>query len=119
MVPDACATRGFAIVTECRSDTSYLVGGNRGSCSCPTEHNAFVGSPRCYRLCRLAAGVRPIAVRVILGQGTKQNEVVPSFPELIYHSVGKVGAFVAANSYFHVSTSLLVVRASFLRDFIG
>ena len=75
--------------------------------------------PRCYRLCGLAAGERPVAVGVILGQGTKQDEVVPDFPELIYHSVGKVGAFVAANSYFHVRTSLLVVRASFLRDFIG
>ena len=47
------------------------------------------------------------------------DEVVAAFPELFDHSVGKVGAFVAANSYFHVSTSLLVVRASFLRDCIG
>jgi hypothetical protein len=109
----------FHIMAECRPDTSYLVGGYRGSCSCPTEHNAFVGSPRCYRLCGLAAGERPIAVGVILGQGTKQHEVMPAFPELFDHRVGKVSPFVAANSYFHVRTSLLVVRASFLRDCIG
>src|SRR6266704_388066 len=119
MVPDACASCGFAIMAECRPDTSYLVGRYRGSCSCPTEHNAFVGLPRCYRLSGLAAGERPIAVGVILGQGTKQHEAMPAFRELFDHRVGNVGAFVAANSSFHVSSSLLVVRASFRRDCIG
>src|SRR6266516_2689855 len=94
--------------------TCFLDGDDVDCWSCTAENNTFVGLPCCYGFCRLAAGERPIAVGIILGQGTKQDEFMPTFPEFFNHGIGKVGAFVAANGYFHGRTSLLVVYASLL-----